>query len=166
MNKFDFVIAIDPDITRSGVAFLDVANRKLELSSLTFPNLMDYLIFIKGRMATMKDIRLLVIVEAGWQNKGNWHLFRSDNKAQASAKGRQIGRNHECGMKIVEMARHYGFEVLEQPPLRKGWKGKDGKITQEEFAYFTGVTTRTSQDMRDAGLIAWNYANLPIRVKV
>lgn len=160
---YDVVIAIDPDITKSGVAYLDVSSRKLEVSSLTFPNLMDYLIWVKGQRG---DKRMVVIVEAGWKNNGNWHVSRRDNIGLASAKGRQVGRNHECGIKIVEMAKHYGFEVVEKRPLRKGWKGKDGKITHEELAYFTGIMGRTSQDMRDACLLAWDFANLPIRVKV
>lgn len=42
---------------------------------------------------------------------------------------------------------------------------KDGKITHEELAYFTGIMGRTNTEMRDAALLAWNHAGLPIRVK-
>lgn len=162
---YDVVIAIDPDITKSGVAFLEVKTRKLETSSLSFPQLMDYLIWVKGK-SQVSGQKVVVVVEAGWLNNGNWHVFRSDNASLASAKGRQVGRNHETGAKIVEMVKHYGFECVEKKPLRKGWKGKDGKITHEELAYFTNIIGRTSQDMRDAALLAWDYAGLPIRVKV
>lgn len=50
--------------------------------------------------------------------------------------------------------------------LRKGWKGKDGKITHDELASFTGLMGRTNQDVRDAALLAWAFAGLPIRVKL
>jgi hypothetical protein len=50
-------------------------------------------------------------------------------------------------------------------PLKKNWKGKDGKITHKELALFTGLTGRTNQEARDAGLIAWIFAGLPIRIQ-
>ncbi|WGU68242.1 hypothetical protein QIU18_00410 [Capnocytophaga canimorsus] len=62
------------------------------------------------------------------------------------------------------MCKHYGLEVQEIRPLKKMWKGKDGKITHEELASFTGITGKTNQDMRDSALISWCFANLPIRI--
>lgn len=40
--KYQNVIGIDPDIDKSGVGFLEVATRKLEATTLDFPNLMNY----------------------------------------------------------------------------------------------------------------------------
>lgn len=156
----EHIVGIDPDIDKSGVAYLERSTRKLEVSSLSFAELIDYFIFLQART---KDV--VVVVEAGWLNKGNWHIRYSDNKGQACAKGYQVGRNHETGRKIIEVALHFGFKVEEVKPLKKCWHGKDGKITHEELAYFTGIMGRTNQDGRDAALLAWNYANLPIRCK-
>lgn len=64
------------------------------------------------------------------------------------------------------MCKHYRIEVLPHFPLKKHWKGKEGKITHEELAYFTGIKKRTNQDARDAALLAWNFAGFPIRMKV
>jgi hypothetical protein len=163
MKKYNTIIAIDPDVDKSGVAFLEVATRKLEISSLAFPQLLDYLKFVKMENEKVKllggfnpppENRIIVVVEAGWLNCSNWHLKSSDTKRIASAKGNSTGRNHETGRKIVEIAKHYGFEVHEQVPLRKSWKGKDGKITHEELASFTGLIGKTNQDARDAALLA------------
>ena len=44
-------------------------------------------------------------------------------------------------------------------------KGKDRKITAEELKAFTGVTGRTNQEGRDAALLAWEYAGLPIKMR-
>ena len=44
------------------------------------------------------------------------------------------------------------------------WQGKDGKITQQEIASFTGITGRNNQEERDAALLAWVYAGLPIKI--
>ena len=43
------------------------------------------------------------------------------------------------------------------------WNSKDGKITHEELAKFTGITQRTNQEGRDAALLAWTFAGLPVK---
>lgn len=162
--KYQTVIGIDPDVDKSGVAELNPQSRILETTKLTFPLLLDFL-QARKKMADTARTTLIVIVEAGWLHKANWHLRQSDSKRSASAKGNAIGRNHETGRKIVEMCKHYGITVVEQYPLKKTWQGPDGKITQKELAYFTGLEGRTNQEERDAALLAWNYAGLPVRVK-
>lgn len=186
MKKYDFVIGIDPDVDKSGVTALGVSSRTFTSCSLSFADLMKYLrdFMDRSHAFTPFDIdpktgrlkfsdnfhepfTVIVVVEAGYLNKGNWHLKNGDSKAVSSAKGNSSGRNHEVARKIVEMARDYfGFEVVEQKPLAKCWKGKDRKITHEELAYFTGMEKkRTTQDERDSVLLAWTYATFPIKVK-
>ena len=164
-RKFDNIIAIDPDVTRSGVASLQTATRKLEVSNLNFAQLLDYLQFAKDTCENHGE-SLIVLVEASWLIQGNWHLQQWERKQRAAAKGYDVGRNHEVGKKFVEMCKHYGIEVLEHYPLRKCWKGADGKITHEELSSFTGLKGRTNQDARDAALLAWSFAKFPIRVKL
>lgn len=163
-KKYDNIIAIDPDVDKSGVAYLKTATRQLEVSCLTFPTLLDYLQHAKKERDEAKET-LIIVVEAGWLIKSNWHLKGKDNKRIASAKGNSAGRNHEVGRKIVEMCKHYGLEVVEKYPLKKNWKGSEGKITHEELKYFTGLTGMTNQESRDAALIAWDFAGLPIRLR-
>lgn len=170
LNNADFIIAIDPDVDKSGFAVLDVRHRVFaELRALSFPHLLDRLISLKILSGTVK-----VIVEAGWLNESNWHLSKIENKYRAASKGNAVGRNHEVGRKIAEMAKHYGLQVEEVKPLSKSfkigrksynlWKGKDGKITHEEFVQITRYIGQTNQETRDAGLIAWQYADLPVTV--
>lgn len=161
-KNFDNIIAIDPDVTKSGVAFLKPKTRHLETASLSFTELIDYLKFALDKQ---KDESLIVIIEASWLIKGNWHLSSWDRKQRAASKGYDVGRNHETGRKIVELCKYLGIEVFEHLPLRKIWKGAGGKITHEELASFTGIMGRTNQDCRDACLLAWHFANLPIRIK-
>lgn len=164
MKKYDVVIGIDPDVDESGVAFLIVESRILEVYSLTFAYLLDYLQEI-GDVLMREGKYFVVVVEAGWLNKAHWHVGKGGSAARSAAIGNHTGRNHEVGRKIVEMCRHYGIEVVEQPPLRKMWKGRDGKITHEELQHFTGIMRKTNQETRDAALIAWEYVGLPIRIK-
>ena len=163
MNYNNF-IGVDPDLEKSGVAYLEKSTRKLEVCTLSFPDLLDYLKAVKEKSDELGE-PVIVVVEAGWLNKGNWHLLSKDSRAVSAAKGNHTGRNHEVGRKIVEMCKHYGLEVVEKRPLRKIWKGKEGKITHKELSSFTGITGRTNQEGRDAALIAWDYAGLPIRIK-
>lgn len=164
MKKYDVVIGIDPDVDKSGVAFLIVESRIIEVSNLTFADLLDYL--RETRDFLMREGRyFVVVVEAGWLNKAHWHVGRGGSAARSALIGNHTGRNHEVGRKIVEMCRHYGIEVVEQPPLRKMWKGRDGKITHEELQHLAIITNKTNQETRDAALLAWEYAGLPIRIK-
>lgn len=162
-NKYDIVVGIDPDVERSGMAFLKVSTRHLEIITVTFPELLNQLNY----MLTLKDTqeqKIVIIVEAGWLIKHNWHGKKGDNFRVAAAKGNAAGRNHEVGRIIVQMVKAYGLEVIEQRPLRKCWEGADRKITQKELEAITGYKGKTNQEGRDAALLAWTFANLPIRI--
>jgi hypothetical protein len=157
------IIAIDPDVKKSGVAYLNPTSRQLEVATLSFPELIDYLIFSKIKSDEHKE-PFIVIVEAGWLNHSNWHTNKNDNVRTASIKGAAVGRNHEIGRKIVEICEYYKIDVLPVRPLKKIWKGADGKITQEELTQITGLMGKTNQDGRDAALLAWVFAELPIQI--
>ena len=162
-KKHDVIIGIDPDKEKSGIGILNMSTRKLELTNMSFPVLLDNLQAWKKDEAD-NNRKVIVIVEAGWMNAKSCFHKAQGKSAEKIAK--DVGANHETGRKIIEMCEHYGIEVIAQAPLRKCWRGKDGKITHEELAYFTGITGRENQVARDAGLLAWNYAGMPIRTKV
>ena len=66
MSKDKFLIGIDPDVDKSGVAIIDGNN--VTLDNLTFFKLFDYLKFYKE-----KERKPTVYVECGFLNKSNWH---------------------------------------------------------------------------------------------
>lgn len=163
MKKYNYIVAIDPDSDKSGVATLRTSDKQIEVKAEVFPKLLDYFLFLK-KIAETESV--IVLVEASWLISHNWHTNPRDSKALAASKGNSVGRNHETGRKLVEMARHYCLEVQEVRPLKKCWKGTDGKISQDEIAYFIpGFPKRSNQEQRDAALIAYNFAGYPIRVK-
>ena len=162
-NKPDYIIGIDPDTDKSGVAQLRVAGHEMGTFSSSFPELLDYL----QRMAQFQHrtgMRVLVVVEASWKISTNWHTKRGESVRVSASKGIDQGRCAEVGRKIVECARYYGLEVKEQLPLKKIWKGKDGKITHDEISVFIRMGGRSNQETRDAALLAWNEAGFPIRI--
>lgn len=146
------IVAVDPDVTKSGVAVIDVERKTVETSSLTFPDLMEYLYTLPDKNSSR------IAIEAGWLNKPNWHAAPS--LAAAANVGMRIGRNHETGRKIVEMCEYIGLSISLIKPLGKRGKGVSGKITHLELESVLkrlkiGFSKkRTNQDERDSILIA------------
>lgn len=168
--KAERIIAIDPDVDKSGVAELLISTRSIEATTLGFSDLMDFLQHVKENISDKGD-SVIVIVEAGWINASNWHTGKVRSIAAAAKTGQNTGRNHEVARKIAEMSRHYGLETMEVKPLRKRWKGKDGKITHDELCELmeasgiAPILTRTNQEMRDAILLALVYSGIPLKAK-
>lgn len=163
---YNIIVGIDPDIDKSGYAVLKYDERKVTtIEALGFFQLQSYLTALADRARNL-DVSLVVVVEASWMISGNWHVNQFDRRNRAAAKGYDVGRNHQVGQLIVEMCKVNNIPVVEHIPLRKCWSGKDRKITHEELTQFCPVDkTRTNQEMRDAALLAWSYADLPIRLK-
>lgn len=155
------IVGVDPDSVKSGVAVLWPKTRDIGVCKLTFPELMSKLC----DWAEVYKDNLLVVVEGGWLNKSNWHSKSCFGNKLATEIGRRTGMNHQTGILIQQMcdAMEIGNKVVK--PLRKCWKGEDGKITQEELCAVVGQKLpRMAQDERDAVLLAWVQAGLPIRV--
>ena len=166
MRREGYVIGIDPDVEKSGVAVLNCEKREFEkVVAMSFPELVDYLAVVRFDIEGLDEKEAVIVLEDS-DLSTNWHCSYKDNKATAAAKGRSVGMCHATARHIREIAEHYDLEVVLQKPLRKMWKGRDGKITHEEAAYFMrGLPKQTNQESRDAALLAWAYADFPIRVK-
>lgn len=163
--KYSHIIAIDPDTEKSGIAHINLVIKKGSVESMTFPSLIDFLKSSK-KLFDEAGQSMIVVVEAGWLNaKSNFGGYgRKGSKAAGERIAKNVGANHQTGKHIVEMCRHYGIEVREARPLKKCWAGPSGKITQKEIEAITGITGRMGQDSRDALLLAWNFAGLPIKL--
>ncbi|MBQ3820220.1 MAG: hypothetical protein II809_02005 [Bacteroidales bacterium] len=168
MSRADYIIGIDPDTAKSGVAVLETQTFHLELSCLTFPELVDRLIYLRDK-SHFEGKSVVAVVEAGWQNsKSNFHGYYG-RRGEKIAKN--VGANHETGKKLIELCVHWGIPVAEMAPLplKIGgmymWSGPDGKITHEELVAVTGLKkSRSNQEERDAALLAWRLAGLPLRI--
>ena len=161
--RHDYVIGIDPDTEKNGYAIVDVADKTIHAGTATLPDLLS-LVTIRDGGAKAVGKSLKVVVEAGWLNHSNWHLDWRDNKQVAVRKGKDMGRNQQRGMDIVELLRWKGVDVEEVAPLEKRWKGKDRKITHDELVRVVGKIEHTNQEGRDAALLAWVHAGLPVKV--
>ena len=169
MSRYKKIIAIDPDATQSGVAEVKTETGELKVYKLSIAEIMFYLGGVTA-INEKTDNETKVVIEAGWLNESNWHVLnRYMTARKAAAIGRSVGMNHQTGMMIEQICKDYfGLPTELQRPFKKCWKGKDGKITQEEMQEVTGhpKLPRMNQDQRDALLIAWVHAGLPMRMKV
>lgn len=168
--KPQFIIGIDPDVDKSGIGIINTTSPAgiiIDYTSLPLPELIEQVVKT-AELAAPHPCR--IFIEAGWLNKGNWHLNPCDNKQLAAAKGRQAGRNHQLGLDICALLDHRGIQHTEVLPLVKCWKGKDRKITHDELntivRWVNGVGLprgRSNQEERDAMLLAWEKSGLPIK---
>ena len=156
------IIGIDPDNRLSGYGVVDVDQRKvIDAGSLSFVELLR----VVANLTHMSGGNLRVVIEAGWKNRGYWHIPTRCTPNMAASLGRSVGMNHQTGILLCECVRDMGIEPEEVRPLRKCWKGTDGKITREELSTITGWDKRSNQDVRDAVLLAWTFSGLPMRIK-
>lgn len=181
-KDYDIIVGIDPDCGSApdeegiatgggcGVCLLSV-DRTSHTQITTDADLktwkfFDVISYIKS--AAQANASTIVIVEASWLNRSataNWHINAKYSSSKNAAIGYDVGRCHEVGRKIIEACRFYGVAYEAKRPLRKIWQGKDGKITDEEIRRFIPITKgRTNQEERDAALLAWDYARLPIKI--
>lgn len=175
IKKYKYIIGIDPDCGSSpdeygiatkggsGVCIYNTDTQGVRLLTLNFCELMTVLVMRQDKP------EVLVAVEASWLTYNpstNWHGKTGESKGVLARKGYDVGRCHEVGRKIVEVARTSGYDVEMQKPLKKVWKGEDGKISDEELRRIIHIDKgRTNQEERDATLIALHVANHPMHMK-
>lgn len=144
------IVAIDPDIDKSGIALYN-RHSGIMLTKWAMPELVEFL-------RTNRDT-VYAIVECGYLNKiPNFHggNFRVSQKIAAN-----VGQNWQVAHTIVEFCKYYHIEYKEQKPLRKYWQGKDGKITEPELNALIArklcyQVSGTNQDERDAILLLFH----------
>ena len=158
---YRYVLGVDPDIEKSGFALLDVEKRTfVSVNSFRFPEAVSFL-------STIDKESLLVVIEDSSGTTHNWHVTNKDSKAVSALKGHNVGLCHATARHLLQMAEEYGLKAMSVFPLRKIW-GKDGgeKISHKELSDFVSdMPKRTNQEERDAMLLAWSHAELPIFVK-
>ena len=168
-RRIGYVIGIDPDEIKSGGCIIERNHRTMEVVYLNFPEMLEW---VKSKYAEWeqkyKEIApnsFMVYVEAGWLNKGNWHVTESRNgkmspSAWAAAVGTSMGACNAVSKKLLECFEYYGIPCTPLKPLRKCWKGKDRKITHEEllnelhiYKVDHKLGKRSNQEVRDSALL-------------
>ena len=168
------LVGIDPDTKASGWAVIDLSDRTVHLETLPF---MDILALLTEGRREMDEhyvdeaYSYRFVVEDIWRVAHNWHVSPRDNRLTISKKGYHIGRCSMVGQLIYEAIGAHFFPRIAQPPLRKVWRGADGKITHSELLELCekhdlilhpSNQKQTNQEERDAGLLAIHHLGTPI----
>lgn len=136
-----FLVGIDPDSKKSGVAIWRQHDRRYALNNLAFFELFDYL---KEKKQSIR----LVVIEAGWLNKSTWHGAHGKGAAISARIGKNVGANHEAARKIVELCEYIKIHYELVRP-------HSGKLSASQFAKVTGIQDRTNQETRDAFMLVF-----------
>lgn len=170
------LVGIDPDTKASGWAVIDLSDRTVHLETLPF---MDILALLTEWRREVDDHYLdeaysyRFVVEDIWKVAHNWHVSPRDNRQTISKKGYHIGRCSMVGQLIYEAIGAHFFPRIAQPPLRKVWRGADGKITHPELLELCekhdlilppSKQKQTNQEERDALLLALHNISTPIKL--
>ena len=135
----NFIIGIDPDIDKSGLAIAKDGMIK-DLECLDFMSLQFFLVGNKDKIKK-------VYLEAGWLNKkASWHV--SPNKETAGRTGYKVGQNHQVGMIIEQVLKHHEIPYDLVRPT-------ESKRNHKDFCIFTkwDKEIRTNQEKRDAAIL-------------
>lgn len=163
MERNGYILAVDPDVDKSGFALLDCKSRTfVRLEALTFTESIRFF----NELSANDNLRPLRIVIEDSDISVNWHYKKTDKPGIIAAIGRSVGLCHATYRHLMEYAESVGFEVIPMKPLRKCWKGHDGKITQGEIErLIPNFPKRTNQECRDSALLSWFYADFPLMLR-
>ena len=141
ISKYEMFIGIDPDVEKSGFAIWVKKEKLLSLANLSFFEIFERLNMLK------ENNKVLVVIEAGWLNKGNWHIAGA--KSRVSAKiGSHTGANHQVGKQLDEMCEFLDIEYQLSKPTKS-------KVKADKFKMITGYQGRTNPEVRDAGMLVY-----------
>lgn len=155
-----YILSIDPDTCKSGLAIFNTDEHSITLSSHTF---WDVLYHIDQLIAVVGIANVRICIEAGHRTKTNFHISMADTKRTAAKKHYEVGRCHQIGILLVDYCHTHGYPYEEVFPLEKHWKGTDRKITHQELidqltkqgiSFDGSKLNRSNQEERDAALIA------------
>jgi len=146
----NYIIAIDPDLKKSGVAIINMDNGDIaELSSMRLPELIRTIEYLNGETFAIEDV-----------NK-HGTVYRHNRKGGQAVQARiaqNIGMVKAAGSMIAELI----TDITGRPPILAPLGiGKQVKSNAKLFRELTGWQERTNEDMRDAASIGrWVAAEL------
>jgi hypothetical protein len=153
MEKYDILIGCDPDCKKSGVALYEKLHGKYEAKTLSFFELLSFLEFYKSK-AFHYETGMLVIIEAGWLNKSNWHVNKNQSNAVSGLIGNKTGLNHQTGILIEQMCQYLNIEYRLVRPTTAKWNLTTCKnITHVDMKH---IPSESKQDCVDALKLIWH----------
>lgn len=148
MKKTKYVIGIDPDCKKSGVAcFCD--GKLIALDNMTLIEFTEYC----KRLSKSCGVETFVI-EDGNLISGLYHRNKNTNVRVQHKISEHIGANKQRATDLIEIAKHYGITVVRQKPRKGNWADK-----KPMFEKVTGWNKQSNPETRSAAFFGYMYAN-------
>tara|TARA_R110000751_G_C13434390_1_gene442044 strand:+ start:50 stop:487 length:438 start_codon:yes stop_codon:yes gene_type:complete len=143
--KTKYVIGIDPDCKKSGVAtFVD--GELLNLDNLSLIEFFDFCSKLREEV--------IIVIEDGNQISGLYHRNTNQNKLVQHKISERVGANKQRATDLIEIAKHYGITVIAQKPRKGNWADK-----KPMFEKVTGWKKQSNPETRSAAFFGYMYAN-------
>lgn len=142
-NKY--YIGIDPDVKGSGFCFYGNKDGIIELSALSFFDLINTL-----NNLTTRYENVTVVIESAWLKKSVW-VEGKDAKKYSESIAIKVGRNHQIGILLEEYCFKYNINYILKTPSNKK------KHTITNFRKITNFKGKVNQDMVDACMLVYGY---------
>lgn len=147
MKKTKYVIGIDPDCKKSGVAVFEFG----KLKNLFNMNLMEFNILCTS-YRHHEDITF--IIEDGNLISGLYSRNKFGNKAVQHKISERVGANKQRATDLIDIAKYYGIKVVRQKPRKGNWADK-----KPMFEKYTGWNKQSNPETRSAAFFGYMYAN-------
>lgn len=136
-GNYDYIIGIDPDVDKSGVAWT-----KSEMLELREKDLYDLFQLLE---ALSFSNNVFVRLEAGHTVKSTWHKG-------GNGMAKRVGANHEIGRQIEKFCKRFNIDYELVKPCGLS------SINHETFCKITGwdIKSLTNPEKRVAGLLAYS----------
>ena len=149
MTAASWLIGIDPDTVKNGVAIWDTkAKSFVKITSLS---LFDIIEFLSENRTLIKK----VIIEGGWLNKSNWHTHKTQSVKTQIEIGRRTGMNHQRGLDISELVEGLSISFDIVPPMGNAKFPNTWKKSARNFKAITGYAGVTNPEERDAAMLVF-----------
>lgn len=142
------LVGVDPDIEKNGVAIKQGEN--YQLYNLTFFELFDKL---KDLSSINQTNEIIVFVECGELNHTVYKVQTIPKsvrniKQYCANIGTKVGKNFGAALLIIQMCEYLNITVIKVKPTAR-------KLDAKLFKTYTGITTRTNQEQRDAMMLVF-----------
>lgn len=145
-SDYQLVIGIDPDVEKNGIAIYAPFDKSLQLYNWYFFELYDNLKTYKQ----VTDEKILLVIEAGYLNKSNWHVHSKQKKSLVANIGQRTGANHQVAIMLAQMAEYLEIDYKLVKPTKS-------KMNSDTFKKITGYKKLSNQEQRDAAILVWGY---------
>ena len=149
MEKYDILIGIDPDSKKSGVGIYYKRADSYISFVASFFELFDII-----QIQKESSDNILIVLEAGWLNKSNWHVNKNQSNAVSGTIGNKTGLNHQTGILIEQMCQYLNIEYRLARPTTQKWTLTTCKnITRVDMKH---IPSESKQDCVDALKLIWH----------